>query len=54
MRGEFAGYLVLAVALLVVMPLALDVFRLNLIGKYLSYAFVARLLVMRCGATAAC
>ncbi|KJK25638.1 urea ABC transporter permease [Burkholderiaceae bacterium 16] len=49
LRGEFAGYLVLAVALLVVMPLALDVFRLNLIGKYLSYAFVAIGLVMLWG-----
>ena len=43
----------LAVLLLVVLPLSLDIFRLNLVGKYLTYAFVAVGLVM-CGATAAC
>jgi urea transport system permease protein len=37
---------VLAVILLAVFPLALDVFRLNLIGKYLTYAFVAVGLVL--------
>ena len=36
----------LALVLLVVFPLWLDAFRLNLIGKYLSYAFVAVGLVM--------
>ncbi len=35
------GIALLAVLLLVVFPVALDVFRLNLIGKYLAYAFVA-------------
>lgn len=49
LRGELAGHLVLAVVLLVIMPLALDVFRLNLVGKYLSYAFVAIGLVMLWG-----
>ncbi len=49
LRGELPGYLLLALALLVVMPLALDVFRLNLLGKYLSYAFVAVGLVMLWG-----
>ncbi|GDY27766.1 ABC transporter permease [Agarivorans sp. Toyoura001] len=39
-------YLLLAVILLVVLPLALDIFRLNLIGKYLTYAFVAIGLVL--------
>ena len=39
--GEWIGYALLALVLVVVMPLTLDVFRLNLIGKYLSYAFVA-------------
>ena len=32
--------------MLVVLPLALDIFRLNLVGKYLTYAFVALGLVM--------
>ena len=41
--------LVLAALLLVVFPLSLDLFRLNLVGKYLSYAFVALGLVMLWG-----
>ncbi|AOY95071.1 urea ABC transporter permease subunit UrtC [Cupriavidus sp. USMAA2-4] len=49
LRGEWLGYAVLALVLLVVLPLACDVFRLNLIGKYLSYAFVAVGLVMLWG-----
>ncbi len=41
------GSLVLLVLLLaVVLPLSLDIFRLNLVGKYLTYAFVAVGLVM--------
>jgi len=48
-RGEWLGYALLAAVLLVAMPLALDVFRLNLVGKYLSYAFVAVGLVMLWG-----
>lgn len=36
----------LALLLLVVLPLTLDIFRLNLIGKYLTYAFVAVGLVL--------
>ena len=40
------GLAILAVLLLVVFPLALDIFRLNLVGKYLTYAFVALGLVM--------
>ncbi|WP_420868825.1 urea ABC transporter permease subunit UrtC [Cupriavidus pauculus] len=47
--GEWIGYALLALVLVVVMPLTLDVFRLNLIGKYLSYAFVAVGLVMLWG-----
>ena len=35
------GLLVLCFLLIVVFPLALDPFRLNMVGKYLSYAFVA-------------
>ncbi len=41
-----ASMLLLALLLLVVLPLALDIFRLNLVGKYLTYAFVAVGLVM--------
>jgi urea transport system permease protein len=32
---------VMALLLLVVLPMSLDIFRLNLVGKYLTYAFVA-------------
>jgi urea transport system permease protein len=38
--------LILAAILLAVLPLCLDIFRLNLVGKYLTYAFVAIGLVM--------
>lgn len=44
-----AGLLVLALLLMVVLPLSLDLFRLNLIGKYLTYAFVALGLVLLWG-----
>jgi urea transport system permease protein len=39
-------YLILAAMLIVVLPLFLDPFRLNMVGKYLTYAFVAIGLVM--------
>jgi len=39
-------YLILAALLIVVLPLFLDPFRLNMVGKYLTYAFVAIGLVM--------
>jgi urea transport system permease protein len=45
-RYQLASLLLLAVLLLVVLPLTLDIFRLNLMGKYLTYAFVAVGLVM--------
>ena len=45
-RQGAIGLLILAILLLVVFPLALDIFRLNLVGKYLTYAFVALGLVM--------
>jgi urea transport system permease protein len=45
-KKEMFGFLVLAIVLVVVLPLALDIFRLNLIGKYLTYAFVAIGLVL--------
>jgi urea transport system permease protein len=40
---------ILAVLLLVVFPLVFDIFRLNLVGKYLTYGFVALGLVMLWG-----
>ncbi|MFO7177506.1 MAG: urea ABC transporter permease subunit UrtC [Pseudomonadota bacterium] len=40
------SFVLLAVLLLVVFPLGLSVFRLNLVGKYLTYAFVAIGLVL--------
>lgn len=40
------GLLILAALVFVVFPLALDNFRLNLVGKYLSYAFIAIGLVL--------
>jgi len=45
-RYQLASLLVLTLLLVVVLPLTLDIFRLNLIGKYLTYAFVAVGLVM--------
>tara|TARA_B100000676_G_scaffold174756_1_gene171474 strand:+ start:713 stop:1852 length:1140 start_codon:yes stop_codon:yes gene_type:complete len=39
-------YLLLAVLLVVIFPLALDAFRLNMVGKYLTYAFAAMGLVL--------
>ncbi len=45
-RGEMTSLLILAGVLLVALPLVLDIFRLNLVGKYLTYAFVAVGLVL--------
>jgi urea transport system permease protein len=45
-RSGLTGLLILGALLLVVFPLSLDIFRLNLVGKYLSYAFVAVGLVL--------
>ena len=45
-RYQLASLLVLTLLLAVVLPLTLDIFRLNLVGKYLTYAFVAIGLVM--------
>jgi len=42
-------YIILAVLLLVILPMFMDIFRLNLIGKYLSFAFVALGLVLAWG-----
>ena len=48
-ESRMGAVLILAAVLLVAFPLALDLFRLNLVGKYLSYAFVAVGLVMLWG-----
>lgn len=48
-RQELASLLLLTMLLVVVLPLTLDIFRLNLVGKYLTYAFVAIGLVMLWG-----
>src|SRR6201746_2134720 len=45
-RCELCGFLSLALLLIVILPLCLDVFRLNLVAKYLTYAFVALGLVL--------
>ncbi|MBD1551319.1 urea ABC transporter permease subunit UrtC [Pseudomonas typographi] len=45
-RQGTLGLLVLALLVLVVFPLVLDAFRLNMVGKYLTYAFVAVGLVL--------
>lgn len=43
------GIAVLAALILIVLPLALDLFRLNMVGKYLTYAFAAVSLVLLWG-----
>jgi len=45
-RSELLGFLALAVLLLLILPLSLDIFRLNLVAKYLTYAFVGIGLVL--------
>jgi urea transport system permease protein len=45
-RGDLWAVAVLALLLVVILPLSLDAFRLNLVAKYLTYAFVAIGLVM--------
>ncbi|ASW04307.1 urea ABC transporter permease subunit UrtC [Paraburkholderia aromaticivorans] len=45
----YGGIAILAVVILVIFPLALDAFRLNMMGKYLTYAFVAVGLVIAWG-----
>jgi urea transport system permease protein len=46
---ELTSLLILAALLLVVFPLSMGIFRLNLVGKYLTYAFVAMGLVISWG-----
>jgi urea transport system permease protein len=43
---ELIGFALIALLILVVLPFTLDLFRLNLVGKYLTYAFVAIGLVL--------
>jgi urea transport system permease protein len=45
-RSELIGFVSLALLLIIILPLTLDVFRLNLVAKYLTYAFVAIGLVL--------
>lgn len=45
-REGIVNLAILAAVIFVVMPLCFDIFRLNLIGKYLTYAFVAVGLVL--------
>lgn len=40
-RKEIIGFAILAALIFIVLPVTLDDFRLNLFGKYLTYAFVA-------------
>src|SRR5438445_4351363 len=49
--AEVVGFVLIAALILIVLPLALDIFRLNLVGKYLTYAFVAIGLVLCWGHT---
>jgi urea transport system permease protein len=48
---ELIGIALVAALILVFLPLVLDIFRLNLVGKYLTYAFVAVGLVLCWGHT---
>ncbi|WP_034991309.1 urea ABC transporter permease subunit UrtC [Beijerinckia mobilis] len=45
-RKDMLGIVLLAILLAVILPLALDGFRLQMVGKYLTYAFVALGLVL--------
>ena len=45
-RSGTIGLVVLTLFLLVALPLSIDAFRLNMVSKYLSLAFVAIGLVM--------
>jgi urea transport system permease protein len=40
-RSGLMGFIWLGLLILVLLPLTLDIFRLNLVGKYLTYGFVA-------------
>jgi urea transport system permease protein len=48
-KSGLTGFIILAVFILIVLPMTLDLFRLNLVGKYLTYAFAAVSLVLLWG-----
>src|SRR6266851_5389979 len=48
---DVIAIMLLAALILIVLPLTLDAFRLNLVGKYLTYSFVALGLVLCWGYT---
>jgi urea transport system permease protein len=48
-RRSYVSFAIVAALLLVVFPLCLDIFRLNLVGKYLTYAFVTLGIVLSWG-----
>jgi urea transport system permease protein len=48
---ELIGFAALIAVIFVILPVSLDIFRLNLVGKYLTYAFVAVGLVLCWGYT---
>jgi urea transport system permease protein len=48
-KSGLVNFAVLAVLLFLILPLSLDLFRLNLVGKYLTFAFVAIGLVLLWG-----
>src|ERR1041384_999266 len=48
-KSDLLGLVVLALVILVVFPSVFGIFRLNLVGKYLTYAFVAVSLVLLWG-----
>lgn len=48
-KNGLIGFMILAAIILVIFPLFLDIFRLNLVGKYLTYAFAAVSLVLLWG-----
>jgi len=48
-KSDLIGVIVLSLIILVVFPSVFNIFRLNLIGKYLTYAFVAVSLVLLWG-----
>jgi urea transport system permease protein len=50
-RLELIGIALVAMLILILLPLVLDIFRLNLVGKYLTYAFVTIGLVLCWGQT---
>src|SRR5450631_1930393 len=45
-RSELIGFVSLVLLLVIILPRTLDIFRLNLVAKYLTYAFVALGLVL--------